>query len=398
MPNFCRNPGEKEGEYIYRICSSKDLIGSWEDVARVINKELGYDYSECKYRKDFNTFNRIFDENKDRFNGDGYLNSILEEKEKLKKERYRLQTEKLEYNRWLRENARDELIVEKIIDSISHLEKLDIPERINGNNPRNKEFVLMFGDEHFGSEFEIRGLKGEIINSYSPEVFYQRMWKLLDETIEIIKKEGIKNLHVFSLGDFADGVLRIGQLMKLRYGVVDSTVAYMEFISNWLNELTRFVDVKFYMCDGNHTEIRMFNQPKGSFKDENMGKIIYAYIRERLRGNDNFEIVKSASGNIFVNIAGYNVMGIHGEQKDMAKALKDFTAMYNVQIDYLVGGHLHHGYFESVGIDKGVIRVPSIVGVDEFAISLNKSNAPGASLICFEEGHGKKIEYLIDLK
>lgn len=51
MIDYCRHEGESELEYIFRIGSQKDLIGTWTDVADVINSELGYNYSECKYRK-----------------------------------------------------------------------------------------------------------------------------------------------------------------------------------------------------------------------------------------------------------------------------------------------------------------------------------------------------------
>ena len=43
---------------------------------------------------------------------------------------YKVQTEKLELNRWLRENARDELIVEHICQAITQLEPLVIPDPI----------------------------------------------------------------------------------------------------------------------------------------------------------------------------------------------------------------------------------------------------------------------------
>ena len=71
------------------------------------------------------------------------------------------------------------------------------------------------------------------------------MWALLYKTLEIIKKEDLTTLYVFSLGDFTDGVLRCSQLMKLRYGVVEGTVRYANFIANWLNELTKYVRVKY---------------------------------------------------------------------------------------------------------------------------------------------------------
>ena len=64
------------------------------------------------------------------------------------------------------------------------------------------------------------------------------------------------------MGDFNDGILRVSQLMKLRYGVVDGTIKYADFISNWLNELTKYVRVKYQSTNGNHSELRMLGQPK----------------------------------------------------------------------------------------------------------------------------------------
>lgn len=398
MPNFHRNPAEGEVEYIFRICENKDLIGSWDEVAKLLNKELNYEYTESKYRKDYNSFKKLFEANRAKLvDGEERLESIRVASNELKKERIRLQTEKLEYNAWLRENARDELIVEKLIGAIENLEPLPVPDVAYDKRNGEKEYVLCFGDEHLGCEFEIKGLMGEVINAYSPEIFAERMAKLLDYTKHFCREHDIGTLHVFSMGDFTDGVLRVGQLMKLRWGVVDSTVKYMEFISEWLNELTSVVNVRFHMVAGNHSELRMFNQPRGAFKDENMNKVVVSYIKARMKYNQNFELIKNPSGNIFDSIAGYNILGVHGEMKDMEKAIKDLTNTYGVEIHYLLGGHLHHSASETTGVKKGVIRVPSVVGIDDFAMTLNKCSNPAAVIVEFTPNHGKTAEYFIDL-
>lgn len=398
MPNFHRNPAEGEVEYIFRICENKDLIGSWDEVAKLLNKELNYEYTESKYRKDYNSFKKLFEANRAKLvDGQEQLESIRNASNELKKERIRLQTEKMEYNSWLRENARDELIVEKLLSAIENLEPLEIPAIAYDKHNKDKEYILCFGDEHVGSEFEIKGLMGEVINAYSPEIFAERMAKLLDYTEDFCREHDIGTLHVFSMGDFTDGVLRIGQLMKLRWGVVDSTVKYMEFISEWLNSLSTCVNIKFHMVAGNHSELRMFNQPRGAFKDENMNKVVAAYIKARMKYNPNFEFVENPSGNIFDNIAGYNIFASHGEMKDSEKAIKDISNMYGVTIDYGIFAHLHHHFSEDVGVRRGVLRCPSIVGIDDFAMSLNKGSNPGAMIVELTPNHGKTAEYFIDL-
>lgn len=331
-------------------------------------------------------------ENKD----DEYFKELQVQKRELQKERKKLQTEKLEYNKWLREDARDELIVEKICEAITALPSLKNPSYIKPIHS-NKAYCLVFGDEHYGAEFELKDLFGNVINSYSPEIFEKRMWDLLHQTIEIIKKENIDVLHVYSMGDFSDGCLRVSQLMKLRCGVVDGTIQYANFITNWLNELTKYVQVKFQMTDGNHTELRMLNQPKGTFTEDNMGKIVREFIKVRLGDNPNFTFIENPTGYIYGQLACNTVMGIHGEVRDMERALKDFSAIYNVPIQYLFAGHLHHSKVEEIGFNSEVINVPSIVGVDPYALSLNKTSNASGKLVIFEQNKGKTCEYTLKL-
>lgn len=324
------------------------------------------------------------------------MEEIRLQKRELEKERKKLQTELLEYNRWLREEARDELITEKIVEAIKSLPHLDVPEVIPVTH-NSREGVLIFGDEHFSVEFEILGLFGEVLNAYSPEIFKDRMWDLLNQTVEIIKRENFTKIKVFSMGDFTDGILRVGQLMKLKYGVVQGTVLYADFICNWLNELTKYVNVEFQMVHGNHSELRMLGQPKGTFKDDNMGIVVYESIKTRLEKNQNFSLIKNPTGLIFDNVAGFNILGIHGEVKNMENALKDFSNTYKTQIDVLIAGHLHHTKSETVGVNRDVINVPSIIGVDTYSMTLNKTSNAGATFVVFEEGKGKVIEYNIKL-
>jgi hypothetical protein len=324
------------------------------------------------------------------------VNELQSQIRELQKERYKLQTEKLENNRWLRENARDELILEKILNAIDSLSPLSIPDVLPVKH-NDKEFCLAFGDEHYNTEFEIRGLYNEILNAYNPEIFEDRMWDLLNQVVEIINRESITKLNVFSMGDFTDGLLRVKQLMKLRYGVIESTIKYANFICNWLNKLTEYVNVDYQMVFGNHSELRMLGQPKGTFKDDNTGLYVREIIKERLKDNPNFNININPTGLIFSNLCNLNVLGIHGEVKDMERAIKDFSNTYNTHIDILIGGHLHHESGKCVGVNRNVINIPSIMGVDDYAMSLNKTSNAGATLFILEEGKGKVQEYNIKL-
>jgi hypothetical protein len=395
---------ENEDQYIWKVGQAKDagLIDStWEELTPRLNAELGIDETEWRgssaFRKAYRWMQRAYD---NVFRQNGFIGVQGDEldvkKREVEKATIKLRTEKLEYNKWLREEARDEMICEKICSEIKANNSLVVPDPIIVDKP-SRSAVLAFGDEHYATEFTIYGLYGEILNSYSPEIFEQRMWELFYQTVEIIQKEDLTTLYVFALGDFTDGILRCSQLMKLRYGVIEGTVRYANFIAHWLNELTRYVNVKYQMVYGNHSELRMLGQPKGTFKEENTGMFVREMIRAYLENNPNFEMTINPTGLIFDNIEGLNVLGIHGEVKNMENAIKDFSNTYNTNIQILLGGHMHHYKAETVGVNKDVINVPSIIGIDDYSMSLNKTSNPGAVLFCIEENKGVTLEYKIKL-
>jgi len=395
---------ENEDQYIWKVGQAKDagLIDStWEELTPRLNTELGIDETEWRgssaFRKAYRWMQRAYD---NVFRQNGFIGVQGDEldvkKREVEKATIKLRTEKLEYNKWLREEARDEMICEKICSEIKANNSLVAPDPIIVDKP-SRSAVLAFGDEHYATEFTIYGLYGEILNSYSPEIFEQRMWELFYQTVEIIQKEDLTTLYVFALGDFTDGILRCSQLMKLRYGVIEGTVRYANFIAHWLNELTRYVKVKYQMVYGNHSELRMLGQPKGTFKEENTGMFVREMIRTYLENNPNFEMTINPTGLIFDNIEGLNVLGIHGEVKNMENAIKDFSNTYNTNIQILLGGHMHHYKAETVGVNKDVINVPSIIGIDDYSMSLNKTSNPGAVLFCIEENKGVTLEYKIKL-
>lgn len=403
MNEFKKLENENFHQYIWRM---DELVQSgkyknWKEITIFVNRELfGEDESqyrdESAYRKAVKYARDFYEAGVFGVGEDEYYKKLQNEKREIQKAKVQVQTEKLEYSRWLREEARDELITEKICNTISSLPPLVIPEHIYPSH-NSRAYALSFGDEHYGVEFELKGLFGETLNSYSPEIFENRMWDLFNQTIEVIKKENIDTLNVFSMGDFGDGILRTSQLMKLRYGVVDGTIKYADFISNWLNELTRYVRVRYQSTNGNHTELRMLGAPKGTFVEDNMGKVVAEFIKTRLKDNPNFTYIENPTGYIYEDLVGFPTLGIHGEVKNMENAIKDFSSIYGIRIQYLLAGHLHHNKIEEVGVNQEVINVGSVIGIDSFSLSLRKTSNASAKLLVFEQNKGKICEYTFKL-
>lgn len=59
---YNRLENESDKDLINRICSEKDNIGSWQDVANIINNILGTTFTESKYRKNFRLYSEGYND------------------------------------------------------------------------------------------------------------------------------------------------------------------------------------------------------------------------------------------------------------------------------------------------------------------------------------------------
>ena len=158
MDEFKKLNNENYHQYIWRIDGlvQSGKYKNWKEITPFVNRELfGEDESqyrdESAYRKAVKYARDFYEAGVFGDNEDEYYKKLQTEKRELQKVKVQVQTEKLEYSRWLKEEARDELITEKICNAISSLNSLDIPRHIRAiHNPR--AYALVFGDEHYGAQ------------------------------------------------------------------------------------------------------------------------------------------------------------------------------------------------------------------------------------------------------
>lgn len=395
---FRRLENESDEELILRICQMKERLAvTWDEIANILNQLLDKSMTESAYRKKYQSYKKMLNASIKQcsdITDDKISNEIL----RLQKERNKIQTEKIELNKNIRELARDEMIIDRIHDAITTLPSFEKPEYIKPTH-NNRSYLLTLSDQHFGIEFKVVDFYNNIINEYSPEIFKERMSLLFSKLLETIEKENIDEITIFELGDYIQGLLRLNsQLMQLRYGVIESALLYAEYMATWLNELSNYVRIKYSMVkNGNHDQLRLCGAPKNAFPDENMSYVIFSFLKERLKDNDNIIILDNPTGLNYAQMSGYICIGDHGETKNTAKYINDLSRTYQLPIDYLFTGHMHHSKQEEVGIDAEAITVKSIVGVDPYGKSINKTANAGANLFVFEQGNGKVCEYTYKL-
>jgi hypothetical protein len=326
------------------------------------------------------------------------LNEIDLKMIKLRKEQKKIQSIKVEYNKILRENSRAFLYIEQLKDSIQNLNPLDIPIHKINSELGDKILLVNISDPHVGKFGIIKGLNGEQLNKYNFDIFQRRMWSIFDEVLSIIRRENINSIYLLCEGDCVDGILRQSQLQSIEMGVTDSIIKYSEFMSNYINELSKHVYVNYYSAYGNHDSLRLLSsKSQYDFPHENVGRLIDYFLKIRLDANKNVEINDNHLPYSFFSVFVYNILIHNVEYKNLVSTVKDYMSMYNKHIDLMICGHMHSGYEQDISLDTKVIRIPSICGIDDFSVRIHKFARPATKLLLLNKINKNILTYDINL-
>lgn len=308
----------------------------------------------------------------------------------LKAERIKLQTANLEYNENARAEARGDLFQERIIEAINRLEPIKVKHIVHNSFNEGKTGLLCISDLHAGSNYEIKGLYNEIVNSYNFEIMQDRLWKL----IGLVEADCIEydNIIVGICGDLFENILRMTSLTKLKEPVIDTVIKTSEFLCQWIGELQNRLETKVRVVTvgGNH-DTCSFLGSKPRFEEENLTKLVTKFMQIRFENNP-YVIVDPFTDVAVINIQDVNVMIEHGEDSNLQTTVEYFSNLYNIDIDECIAGHLHRPESKAVGItdigDRMIYRVGSICGCDTYSKRLRKSARPSAYFALYEKDQG----------
>ena len=397
-----RMNGETDNELIYRVCQDKERIGSWQEVTDILNDLLGKNYTESKYRKQFQSFCQMFRaSNLENVTTSEYEEKLRQREEDLRKERIKLQTLNMERSRIDRQEARQDLFYEYIANAI---EALPLPEFVEWENNddfgcKEYEYVLSIADIHYGAEFVGQS------NSYSREVVKERFEYLTGEVLQFVKDNNVHNLHIVCLGDMIQGILRLSDLRLNDTSVVKAVVEISRLIANLLNVLSKYVDIKYYQIIGsNHSQMRNLGSKANELASEDLEYIIANYIKDLLINNTHVEVFLPEEGKNYIrfDVLGSDIVAVHGHQiKDIKKAVHDMSIFMDCNVDYVLCGHYHNDKEFTVGegctYDREVLCCPSFMGSDPYADRLMVGGKPAAKIYRFSDIYGHDMSYKIIL-
>lgn len=391
-----RKSNESDFDYKVRLCVAKlnkEIDLDWSEIIDLLNlncsadhlRKLAYAYKEMSEHIETQQIIPVEE--------DEFLDKLTQKKLELQKERVKLQSEKSEINKWIREQGRSEMFYEKYLEAITMRELPKVPQYKIPREENDFDWNLNIADIHYGKDVKIFGLEDEVLAEYNVAKFESRMWDLLNQVVHKIEKENIKHINLFNLADSVDGILRMSQLQSLQMGIIDSQIGFADFMVQWINELSKHSYVDYYGCLGNHDEIRPLGSSKGDFPHESSARIIDWHLSRMLSNNENVNIHKSKSLQ-YVDVVGTKILATHGQdERNLENSIRDYVNTYNKKIHILYTGHLHNTHTKTVGMD-GMQNIefyqhPALSGIDEYSIKLKKTAPAGAVMMKIERGLGR---------
>lgn len=270
---------------------------------------------------------------------------------------------KAEINKLIKNEANKDLIHNLIKNSIKELEKVKPLPKLDKKtiDSNGKVYAnLLASDWHFGASFK------NTLNEYNPEIFELRLRELINSTIAQIKRFGITDLIIGSLGDSIAGSIHVSTRVQSSEDVITQIMHVTERMSEMINELYSHVNsIKFINIMGNHS--RLISDKQQALLNENIERITPWYLQARLGHLSKLEIVHGDDGYYIDNTFNEPQMYVHGDLDKIDRVVKTAPQMLNVIASKIYSGHIHHHTLKEHG-KTIVISNGSMVGLDDYAV------------------------------
>ena len=371
-----RKENETYISYIKRVtnaCSDKKISYSeWGDYI------LGTDnnYSSENLRKAFYVVYKLLnkiDENNCDYDAIKDLENLRDE---IYKERCRLQDIQREKRNDLRVEARFENLLEVVKDNMDFMPTYEIKDFKPINKNQDKKYaVLQLSDWHCGA------LVDNQFNYYNVDTMVDRAIKVRNNALEYCKLHNVTDLVIEINGDMVNGAIHVSSRVESEEGVIQQVITVTDVLAKLINSMKPYFNsIKIVTTLGNHG--RLTPNKSDSITNENFEMLIPTMLRDKL---SDVKIIDS-KGLDFTKyeIDGKTIMVSHGQNDSMTKVISDFSKMFKVVPNEIHLGHTH-SYTDINDCDIKVTVNGSLIGSDDYAVTIRKVTTPSQNLIVYEK-------------
>lgn len=394
---YLRKENEEDLDYAMRLIDIKkeerpdDL--DWGDIVEL----LGLDLNKDSLRKSQDTifggiavYKKMKSKQIEQEPVD-YQKEVQIQLQELKKERIKLSDERAALNRRLRNEARKESLHDLIIECAQSMKEENRKfTPVFLEEDFEKAAILTLSDFHFGLEIN------EFNNIYNPDVFYQRINRVLSKTIEYIQLNKVKTLYVLGLGDYMSGIIHTTTRIENRENIVQQVIKVSEALTQMLAELSKFVEVYYYDVTDNHG--RVFPSKEDWENEDNFSLFVRWYLDARFSENEYVHIMKNTYSNEIgvLEIFGRNYAFTHGHRDKIGDIVQNLSLMTKKFYDCMFVAHCHH--FEANEIHGTYVYMNgTLSGTDSYANNGRKTSNPSQNLFIVNPEYGIECQYLIRL-
>lgn len=378
-----------------RIGNDKDQIGTWQDVANIINDLTGNDFGESTYRKKYTSFQKMLSANQNKFvNTESQLKELDIQKRELERAKIQFRDER---NAWQRQNYIDARVEQKLDLLENELKSqgrinfkpTDIQNRsINSNN----DLLVMLSDLHIGQCFDSH------FGKYDSFIAQQRLNEYLNKIIEIKDRHNSENCYVSLQGDLLSGSIHKVLAITNRENVIEQIKIASELISSFCYELTKyFSHVELSNVSGNHSRI---DRKEDALHDERLDDLIAWNVGCTLNHIPNFSINGNNidNGICEINIRNKKYVSVHGDydpyNRQGVSTLVTFLGYCPYAILY---GHMHTCSVDETNGIK-MIRGGSLSGSgDSYTVEKRLLGKP-SQMVCVCTDYGVECYYPVELQ
>ena len=390
--NLKRREGESLFEWKLRLSLmklNKETDLDWCELVELLEMDMSADhYRKLSYGyKEYDDY--IKSKTKEMIAQEEYEKLLAKELE-IKKEKVKLQDMRNLVNKQVRELSRKENLGEVLEKKLAELEMQPkiINDEYKNRVTSNRDMVCLISDIHYGIKTT------NALSPYDSDICKLKMNYLIDKTIKFSLENDVDKLYVMILGDEISGLIHNTTRLEQREDVISQVIEVSELLYESIVKLANNLPyVIVGLAQGNHS--RVMADKKDSLEHENFTRLIKEFLRLRLANISNVLLLENVFDEAIIelNIRGYNVIGLHG-QNDSLNNLDRLIEMFDKKIDYVCLGHYHQSKeFET---NKTEIIVNGCFSGDDYSKRLRLYNKPIQKLLLFDDT-GKIATYNINL-
>lgn len=379
---------ENEYEYIYRISSHKNQIGTWQDVADILNDELGYEYTESRYRKMYHAFEKMASAR--HAETDSCEDDLLLQKLDLEKERVRLRDERGELNRIIREQARSNTLIDMIRTVIEE----SVPP-IPGYTPcdmhvADNDMLVHLTDIHAGLNTI------NFANQYDTTIMQDRLRVYVDKIASIQRTHGSEDCYLLLGGDLISGLIHSNLRLENNMNVIRQIMSVSAAICEFIASISHcFNHIYVYNVPGNHS--RCLPVKEENMKGENLDVLVFWYIEAAMKEYAN---VCCIHNDLEESIAVFRirdklVYGVHGDKESIGTIVQRLTMFFKEKPDFVLVGHRHVNGLTTV-YDTKVIESGCVSGPDNYCMD-NRLRNRAEQMVAIINSNGLDCLYNVSL-